>query len=83
MNTTRGVIPVIQQTGDWVFPLEDLELAFRKHQLNWMTREFNRGRFIEDIATEINRDPDEVFLAMFDQSRKGKTRRPFGKRVRN
>lgn len=78
MNTRSEAIPILPQTGEYdVFVLEDLELVFSKKQLKGLTKMWNGGSDMTFIAKQYKRDPDEIFLALFHQSRKGKIRRPF------
>ena len=73
--------PQLPLTGDYVFCLDDLELAFPKEQLKAITRMWNQGSEIDDIAEEEGRYPHEVFLALFHQARKGIITRPFAFRM--
>ncbi|MGJ9460312.1 hypothetical protein [Oceanobacillus sp. CF4.6] len=68
---------MLPETGGYEYVLEDLELAFPRNQLKEVTKSWNKGASIEYIAAKYNRDPDEVFLALFHQARKSKIRRPF------
>ncbi|WP_051681322.1 hypothetical protein [Virgibacillus alimentarius] len=78
MNTaTSRRIPILPKTGDYVYCLEDLELAFPVDQLKEITNMWNEGSEIEFIAKKYRRDMDEVFLALFHQARRRKTKRPF------
>ncbi|MFA1820579.1 hypothetical protein ACDX78_10410 [Virgibacillus oceani] len=77
MNTASSTIPILPATGDHEYCLEDLELAFPKKQLQQITKEWNSGWSIESIAENIQRDPDEVFLALFHQARKNKIKRKY------
>src|SRR5690625_1808277 len=74
MNTVSSV-PFLKPDRDYVFCNEDLELAFEKHDLDIITDKWNRGHDILQIAEEHKRDPDEIFLAIFHQARKGKITR--------
>ncbi|WP_200411390.1 hypothetical protein [Virgibacillus salexigens] len=83
MNTASlSNVPILPETGGYEFVLEDLELAFPKHQLKEITKQWNNGKDVEQIAFKIRRHPDEVFLALFHQSRKGKIKRPFAYRMK-
>ncbi|MDY0395392.1 hypothetical protein ACFSMW_13355 [Virgibacillus halophilus] len=59
----------------------DLELNFSIGVLRDITNLWEDGHDVEDIAEATKRDPDEIFLALFEQSRHGKTKRPFGRRI--
>lgn len=72
MNTRVGRPVYLKKDKDYVFCNEELEMAFEKQDLQLITDKWNLGRDIEDIASEHNRDPDEVFLALFHQAREGK-----------
>lgn len=76
-TASKNFIPVIPQTGDYVFVLEDLELAFPADHLKEITKMWNDGASAEFIAKQYRRDPDEIFLALFHQARKGRTKRRF------
>ncbi|MFD2133314.1 hypothetical protein ACFSKI_19045 [Pseudogracilibacillus auburnensis] len=72
MNT-RGYGPVYIEKGkDYVFCNEELEPVFERHALEAISEKWNRGCSIEQIAIEYERDPDEIFLAIFHQAREGK-----------
>lgn len=75
MNTRGHFIPVLKEDASYVFCHEDLELAFEKNELELITKKWNQGANIFKIAEEHKRDPDEVFLALFHQARKGKLER--------
>lgn len=80
MNTTKAYFaPLLKQTGieDYVFVLEDLELAFPKDQLQEITDQWNDGMDLELIAKLQQRDIREVFLALFHQADKKQVTRPF------
>lgn len=81
MNTTSVSIPILPQTGGYVYALEDLELAFNKKQLSQITMEWNNGKDIKEIASKHKRDPDEVFLGLFHQARNGNVIRPFAYQI--
>lgn len=83
MNTaTPYNTPMLKQIGkrEYVFILEDLELAFPKQQLEEITYQWNSGMELEHIAEFHRRDPREVFLALFHQADKGLVTRPFAYR---
>jgi len=81
-KTTGKSAPLLPLTSDNVFVLEDLELAFPRKQLSEITKRWNKGEELEDIAKSIERNPDEVFLALFHQSRYDRTKRPFAWRYK-
>jgi hypothetical protein len=78
MNTVTH-LPLLKQTRtrDYVFILEDLELAFPREQLEEITEQWNSGMELEDIAKVQKRHAQEVFLALFHQAIKEKVTRPF------
>lgn len=51
--------------------LDDLCLEFSGELLDEILKRYNEGYSIYEIAEYTNRDPDEVFLAIFDRARKG------------
>ena len=71
----------IKENDPLVFLLEDLELTFRQKELEEITERYERGESIEDLAEEYSRDPDEVFIGIFHQARRGKIKRKFGIRL--
>lgn len=75
MNTRGYFTPNLKEGRSYVFCHEDLELAFEKRDLELITEKWNQGANIFKIAEEHKRDPDEVFLAIFHQARKGKLER--------
>lgn len=82
MNTAAYAVPILPATGGHEFVLEDLELAFPKEQLTQITKQWNKGWEIEKIAENMSREPDEVFLALFHQARRGRIKRPFAYQVK-
>lgn len=72
MNTRGAYIGYLNKEKEYVFCNEELETAFEKEDLQLITDKWNLGRDIEEIASEHNRDPDEIFLALFHQAREGK-----------
>lgn len=77
MNTRSGHAVQLRRGRDYVFCNEDLELAFERADLNDITKQWNNGKCIHEIAYAYKRDPDEVFLALFHQAREGKIKRRF------
>lgn len=86
MNTANvHFIPKLNQTRmrDYVFVLEDFELAFPKSQLEEITDDWNNGTDIELIAKQQKRPIEEIFLALFHQAINEKVKRPFAYRRKN
>jgi 3-deoxy-D-manno-octulosonic acid (KDO) 8-phosphate synthase len=48
-----------------------------------MTELFEEGHELEEIAEAFNCDPDYVFIAIFDQARRAKINRVFGRRLKH
>ena len=73
MNTATQRVPILKQTKkrDYVFLLEDLELAMHKDQLNRVTKSWNDGTRIEVIAEYEERKPVEILIALMHQAKKG------------
>ena len=67
--------------GDPYIVNEDINHYFDSHDVREIVRKWNDGEQLETIAKQFNRDPDEVFLLLFDQARKGKINRFFAKRI--
>lgn len=61
--------------------LADLDFGFDPFQLKDITNYWEDGKEVEDIAKIFKRDPDEIFLALFHQSREGLIERPFARRM--
>lgn len=80
VNVHRTPLLKEGRTRDYEFILEDLELAFPKKQLNEITKDWEAGMDIEFIAKKHKRHVEEVFLALFHQSRNEKIKRPFAYR---
>jgi len=80
VNTMRGN-NILKPKYNYVFCLEDLELAFEDFVLDRITDDWESGDSIERIAWREKRDPDEIFLALFHQARERKITRPFGYRL--
>lgn len=59
---------------------DDLEDYFSVALLHEITELWNDGYKLEDIADVYHKNPDEIFLALFHQSRNDKTHRAFGRR---
>lgn len=79
MNTASTHVPFLKKSRsrDYVFCLEELELAFPRQQLDEITKAWNDGADLEYLAKKYQRLPDEILLALFHQARNGKTKRPF------
>lgn len=67
--------------GDPYIINEDLNHFFDFHDVSEIVRMWNGGEQLEHLAKQFNRDPDEIFLLLFDQARKGKIKRYFAKRL--
>jgi len=80
MNTIQGN-NMLKPKFNYVFCLEELELAFEDFVLDRITEAWESGDTIERIAWREKRDPDEIFLALFHQARERKITRPFGYRL--
>ncbi len=73
MNTRRqGAAVFLKPGNDYVFCNEELEPVFERNDLEEITKKWNQGFSFEEIAVEYQRDPDEIFLAIFHQAREGK-----------
>lgn len=75
MNTTAGRMPILPRIGknNYVFLLDDLELAINKDQLEVITEDWNSGMQVVWIAKRHKRLPIEIMLALIHQARqKGK-----------
>lgn len=83
MNTRKNYTPFIVKGKKYVFCNEDLEPAFEQKQLDIITEKWNSGYSFEQIAFEHNRDPDEIFLAIFHQARRGLIHRKITRNVSN
>jgi len=73
MNTATQRVPILKQTRrrDYVFLLDDLELAMHKDQLDRVTKLWNVGLRIEVLAEFEKRNPIEVLIALMHQAKKG------------
>jgi len=73
LNTTTQRVPMLKPTRkrDYVFLLDDLELAMHKEQLNRVTKSWNDGTRIEVIAEYGERKPVEILIALMHQAKKG------------
>lgn len=84
MNTSNAqTIPLLKEARkrDYVFVLEDLELAFPREQLSQITKSWNNGRDLDQIAKDFKRQPLEILLALIHQARSNRVRRPFSRRI--
>lgn len=61
----------------------DIEIAFTVELLHNITALYEKGFTPEQIAVAVNRDADEIFLALFHQARQGKITKPFGRRYKH
>ena len=78
-NSALALIPP-RRARDYVFILDELEFAFPKEQLNLITKHWNSGMELEDIAKRHKRKPEEVLLALIHQARRNEIERPFAYR---
>ena len=78
-NTSR--VLKIKPGLEYVFLLDDLELAMTKEQLDRVTKAWNSGMELEVIADEESRNPIEVLLALIHQAREKNITRPFAGRL--
>lgn len=79
---SKGKVTLIPPQDDgYVFILEELELAFRKSDLAYIQDSYNAGDTPEMIGYALERDPDEIFLALYHLARKGHKLRAFGRRI--
>ncbi|WP_106494922.1 hypothetical protein [Lentibacillus sp. Marseille-P4043] len=69
------------EDGALVYCLSDLEIIFSEGLINEVTILYEQGHEPEEIGQAINRDPDEVFIALFHQARQGRINRSFAKRM--
>lgn len=77
MNTaTVTYAPILEQTGDNVILLEDLEFGMPREQLEEITHLHNNGWDFQEIAKEVKRNPYEVIIALLHQVRQGRKMRP-------
>lgn len=61
-----------------IYCLQDMDEVFSSHLLEAITDLHEEGYQVHTIANAINRDPDEVFIALFHQARQGKITRAIG-----
>jgi len=73
VKTATQRVPILKQTRkrDYVFLLDDLELAMHKDQLNRVTKSWNSGARLEVIAEYEERNPVEILIALMHQAKKG------------
>lgn len=84
MNTaTVTYAPILEQTGDNVILLEDLEFGMPREQLEEITDLYNNGWDFQDIAKEVKRNRYEVLLALIHQVKSGRHMRPLAFRKEN
>lgn len=65
---------------DYVYLLDDLEFAMTIEQLERVTKSWNEGMSLEQIAEEEKRHEVEVLMALIHQARKRKIKRSFAYR---
>lgn len=68
--------------GGIVRALDDMELFFGEVLLDEIRELYQEGYSAEVIGKEVNRDPDEIFIALFHMARQGIDINPFAKRLR-
>lgn len=66
---------------DYVYCLEHLELAFEKEEMKLIKGWWNGGESIEYIASQLERDAREIFIALFHMACVGNKLRPFAMRL--
>ena len=69
-------------SGGIIRLFEDVNLVFSGSMLNEILEKHNLGYSLEEISEYLNRDPDEIFLALFHLARQGYEIRPLGKRLK-
>lgn len=74
-DTVKSRAFFLEKGLDYIFCNEDIEPTFERNQLNEITDRWNNRISVHEIAADIKRDPDEVFLAIFHQARAGKIKR--------
>ncbi|GAA5417959.1 hypothetical protein Pryu01_03037 [Paraliobacillus ryukyuensis] len=78
MNTRSTHVPFLEANGEPVdYYLEDLELASIRSHTKMIVKMWESGKDEFEIAERMNRDPDEIFICLFDQARKRKLKRPY------
>lgn len=80
MRTTGSALP-LNPKKDWVFCLEDLELAFEKEVYKRILEDWNDGASIEFIAKKERRKDIEILLCLIDHAKKGKRIRAFAEKI--
>lgn len=60
---------LIREPGTTRILFEDCDLSFSDAEIRLLIKEWRRGKSLLRIAETLNRDPDEVFLCLFDQAR--------------
>lgn len=77
LNTASSTVYPLPTGKDWVYIFEDLELAFEKQQLKEITKQWNEGADLKQIAKHHRRKPLEILLALMHQARRGVIIREF------
>lgn len=67
--------------GQLIYCLDDMERAFTEGALTFILEKYENGLSPEEIGDLINRDPDEIFIALFHLARRGLTQRKFAYRL--
>lgn len=67
----KGDIFKIRPQEQLYIALEDLDFSWTLEEIEQALQKWNEGLHIGDIAEEMQREEDEVFLLLLDQARKG------------
>ncbi|PWU66562.1 hypothetical protein [Gracilibacillus dipsosauri] len=78
---TTGQPLHLQPKHDWIFCLENLELAFEKEAFERILSKWNEGSSVEWIAKQERRQPLEILLCLIDHARRGRRIRPFARKI--
>ena len=58
--------------------LEDLDFTWEREDINKVTKMWNEGIYVPDIAKNINRPTEEVFLLLMHLGRQGRIKQRKG-----
>lgn len=58
--------------------LEDVDFAWEREDINKVTKMWNGGIYVPDIAKNINRPTEEVFLLLMHLGRQGRIKQRKG-----